>query len=81
MCSSWLAYDAGCPPDASAAASAALNGKLHILQWLQAHGCKKDKSLRNSAAEGGQIEVLKWARANGIEMHLGSVRIWPVADI
>jgi len=51
--------------DERTCSSAALGGRLNILQWLRANGCPCDERTCSSAAEGGHLNILQWLRANG----------------
>jgi len=47
------------------AEEAAVNGWVHVLQWLRSNGCPLD-SWTCAGAQGGHLETLKWLRSNRV---------------
>ena len=45
--------------------SAAIGGRLDVLQWLRAEGCPWSYSTCENAVGWGHVKVLRWARENG----------------
>ena len=57
----------GFPWDENTYFSAAIGGKMEMIQWLHMNGCPLwlHPTIINETARCGQLEVLKWLRSKG----------------